>query len=72
MKSRDFCYWLMGSIELGKLNELDKEQTQTLKNHLNMVFKHEIDNEGNIIVGSLPQPDTMLFNDNNSNELMRC
>lgn len=40
MKPKEFCYWLMGSLELGNIEELDKEQTKTLKRHLNMVFAH--------------------------------
>ena len=44
MTSKDFCYWLQGFFELsGNISTLDKEQVKTIKNHLNMVFKHEID-----------------------------
>jgi len=43
MKSRDFCYWLMGSLELNENKTMNKKQTQQIKNHLNMVFKHEIE-----------------------------
>ena len=44
MKSRDFCYWLMGFFELQGTNQaLTPEQVQIIKNHLKLVFLHEID-----------------------------
>ncbi len=44
MLSRDFCYWLMGFFELSAQGEsLDANQVKIIKNHLEMVFKHEID-----------------------------
>jgi len=48
MKSRDFCYWLQGFFEVSDIRlqgtcELNQEQVKCIRNHLNMVFKHEID-----------------------------
>jgi len=43
MTSRDFCYWLQGYFEISKASTLSEEQTQDVRNHLNMVFIHEID-----------------------------
>jgi len=43
MTSRDFAYWLQGFFEISNVEDLSKEQTKVIKNHLNMVFKHEID-----------------------------
>jgi hypothetical protein len=43
MKSVEFCYWLQGLFELANPNELDQTQTELVKKHLAMVFKHEID-----------------------------
>lgn len=43
MTSRDFCYWLQGLFELGDVKSLDARQTDLVKRHLAMVFKHEID-----------------------------
>lgn len=48
MKSRDFCYWLQGFFEINdaavdSINELTHEQVEMIKNHLALVFKHEID-----------------------------
>jgi|GEM_PF-1619793 hypothetical protein len=43
MTAREFCYWLQGYYELGGSTELNANQLGTIKNHLAMVFKHEID-----------------------------
>lgn len=43
MKSVEFCYWLQGLFELGNPTSLDAAQTDLVKRHLAMVFKHEID-----------------------------
>lgn len=47
MQSRDFCFWLQGWFELNETIDhrdgASKETLQVIKNHLHMVFKHEID-----------------------------
>ena len=43
MQSRDFCYWLQGFFEVSGAKEISAEQTEMIKNHLNLVFVHEID-----------------------------
>jgi len=44
MTSRDFCYWLQGFFELSdQQGPLTLEQKHMIKNHLAMVFVHEID-----------------------------
>lgn len=43
MTSRDFCYWLQGFFEVSQAKEVTADQAQIIRNHLNMVFKHEID-----------------------------
>ena len=48
MKPTEFCYWLMGSLELNENKGFDKEQTQKLKNHLNMVFLHMVKEDGSL------------------------
>lgn len=53
MKSRDFCFWLQGFLEVSKATTMDAEQVTIMKNHLNMVFKHEID-------PSMPDPTGVL------------
>lgn len=51
MQSRDFCYWLQGFFEVGSMSESNKPevagltaaQVSMIRNHLHMVFAHEID-----------------------------
>ncbi len=48
MKSRDFCFWLQGFFEITEAKEgpvvgLSPSQVHALKQHLALVFKHEID-----------------------------
>lgn len=43
MTSRDFCYWLQGYFEVSNPKMIASEETEAIKNHLAMVFKHEID-----------------------------
>jgi hypothetical protein len=53
MTSRDFCYWLQGFFELAHSGPVPPEpqsryhlydyQVDMIRNHLAMVFKHEID-----------------------------
>lgn len=43
MTSRDFCYWLQGYFELSDVDTLSGHETDMVKRHLALVFKHEID-----------------------------
>jgi hypothetical protein len=45
MTSRDFCYWLQGFLEISQDKNMIiiKDQVDVIRNHLNMVFYHEID-----------------------------
>lgn len=47
MRARDFCYWLQGYFEIRGDNVPDlaitPNQVKLIRNHLNMVFVHEID-----------------------------
>ncbi len=43
MNTIDFCYWLQGHFEMSETDALSDKQVQIIKNHLNLVFKHEID-----------------------------
>ena len=36
-------YWLQGAFEVNEGLELSQKQVTVIRNHLNMVFKHEID-----------------------------
>lgn len=43
MTSRDFAFWLQGLFELHNPTTLDERQTRLIKQHLTLVFIHEID-----------------------------
>jgi hypothetical protein len=43
MTSRDFAYWLQGFFEISRPESISKEETEMIKKHLALVFKHEID-----------------------------
>ena len=49
MTSRDFCYWLQGCLELAQASQspgeiyFDAKQTEVIRRHLALVFRHEID-----------------------------
>ncbi len=45
MKMQEFCYWLQGYFEINAHYDqsLNGNQVQMIKNHLKMVFKHDID-----------------------------
>lgn len=43
MTSQNFAYWLMGYFEVSDTKEIGPKETEIIKNHLNLVFKHEID-----------------------------
>ena len=43
MQSRDFCYWLQGFFEISNKSEFTPQQVNMIRNHLNLVFRHEID-----------------------------
>jgi hypothetical protein len=43
MTSRDFCFFLQGLFEVGDVKYLTEKQVTLIRNHLNLVFKCEID-----------------------------
>lgn len=43
MTSRDFAYWLQGYFEISDVKTIGEKETEIIKKHLNLVFKHEID-----------------------------
>lgn len=43
MTSRDFAYWLQGYFEVSDPKTIGEKETEMIKKHLNLVFKHEID-----------------------------
>jgi hypothetical protein len=43
MTSRDFAFFLQGYFEISDPKEIGPDETEMIKRHLNLVFKHEID-----------------------------
>lgn len=43
MTTTNFCYWLQGFFELNASSAISLEQGEMIKEHLNMVFIHDID-----------------------------
>ena len=43
MTSRDFAYWLQGFFEISDPISIGEKETEMIKKHLALVFKHEID-----------------------------
>lgn len=43
MTSNQFVFWLQGFFELSESNTLSEKQVEVVKNHLKLVFYHEID-----------------------------
>lgn len=43
MTSRDFAFWLQGFFEVAEPKIIGEKETDMIKKHLNLVFKHEID-----------------------------
>ena len=43
MNSRDYCFWLQGFFEISETEQLTTKQIEIIKNHLSLVFIHEID-----------------------------
>jgi hypothetical protein len=43
MTSRDFAYWLQGYFEIAEPKQISEKETNMIKKHLALVFKHEID-----------------------------
>lgn len=80
MTSRDFCYWLQGHFEISKCKELDKPQTEMVKRHLALVFKHEIDPSIPDPTGELQaihdgkpaKPQTVIEHHHHGEPLIRC
>jgi len=45
MLARDFAYFLQGFFEITDPKTINEEQTKMIKNHLNLVFHHDIDKQ---------------------------
>jgi hypothetical protein len=79
MKATEFCYWLQGYFELSETPQpLTTARVEVIKNHLAMVFAHDIDpqagNEAHqATLNSLHNPrPTWPRPPGPNGELMRC
>lgn len=82
MTSRDFVFWLQGYFEVADPTTIGEKETEMIKNHLNLVFKHEIDPsmggpEHQKELNAIHKPQTFgdhshLNNHGNKDELLRC
>lgn len=74
MTSRDFCFWLQGFFEVSKAKTLGDEQTEIVKRHLSMVFKHEIDPSfpNQEALNNIHHNKPECFNLNPDTTLIRC
>ena len=43
MTPRDFAYWLQGFFEIAGTDELTPDQVRMIKDHLNLVFYHAVE-----------------------------
>ncbi len=73
MNSIDFCFWLQGCIEINDTKSFNEAQTEIIKNHLHLVFKHEIDPLRESQTTTKPNKLTQAHNGNFDNDtLIRC
>jgi len=81
MTSRDFAFWLQGYFEVANPIKIGEEETQLIKKHLNLVFKHEIDpsmgdDKHQQVLNEIHSPSTgskiNLPSFNSDNEILRC
>jgi len=76
MNSIDFAFWLQGFFEISEAEELTPAQVAIIKNHLHLVFKHEIDplREGETTASAeeLNQTHTPTKPLHNNDNLVRC
>ena len=43
MTAENFCYWLQATFEIMDAKTFNEKQVEIIKNHLSMVFAHDID-----------------------------
>lgn len=67
MEAESFAYWLQGYFEISGNSTLSEKQVEVIKNHLNMVFLHDIDPKINAVTDK-----NKLDKLHNPNSIMRC
>lgn len=72
MTSRDFCYWLQGFFEITDHDVISEQQIKIIKNHLNLVFHHEIDKQYNDPHKSQLIHDGLKLNPLDNKQILKC
>lgn len=78
MTSRDFAFWLQGFFEVADPIKIGEKETQLIKKHLALVFKHEIDpsmgdEKHQQILNEIHKPSfPTSYLDTNKDGIMRC
>ena len=78
MTSRDFAFWLQGFFEVANPSTIGSKETDMIKNHLNLVFKHEIDpsmgdDKHQQVLNEIHKPSfPSSYLDTNKDGIMRC
>jgi len=60
MQTRDFCFWLQGLLEVGKVETLDAGQVELIKAHLDLVFKHDVNIKTKEMEHPAPRPEDIV------------
>ena len=72
MTPENFAYWLHGFFEIGNTETLTKKQTQTIKEHLDLVFDNVPKKSGFKKVTQLEPYSEGFFPGNNNNNQLMC
>ena len=72
MNTIDFCFWLQGYFEISGGKEISQEQAEVIQNHLNLVFKHEIDPLRESETTTPTDKLNLLHNPSGNDTLVRC
>lgn len=79
MTSRDFAFWLQGFFEISEPKTIGEKETEMIKKHLALVFKHEIDpsmgdDKHQQILNAIHTPSILdgYINPPNEDGVMRC
>lgn len=69
MTPEQFCYWLQGFFEIAKPSALSPKEVEIIRNHLDLVFKHVLDD---LTDGGKPDIKKALAKIHNSGTKFRC
>lgn len=79
MRARDFAFWLQGYFEVAQPKQIGTNETEMIKRHLALVFKHEIDpamgdEKHQAQLNAIHSPNTLdsYFRPPNEDGVVRC